>query len=94
MPDIGGLLREARVALKKAKRVNYYALLEVDVAASEADIKKARLRMRCSDKLIGWQLTFHGCFLPCLKPQSSPGSLTRSAQRECVSGVVVFLLRP
>lgn len=42
LPDIGGLLREAKVALKKAKRVDYYALLEVDVGASEADIKKAR----------------------------------------------------
>ena len=40
MADIGGLLRDARTALKKAKRVDYYALLEVDTCADEAEIKK------------------------------------------------------
>lgn len=40
MADIGGLLRDARAALKKAKRVDYYALLEVDACADEAEIKK------------------------------------------------------
>ena len=41
MADIGGLLRDARAALKKAKRVDYYALLEVDACADEVEIKKA-----------------------------------------------------
>ncbi|KAK9836016.1 hypothetical protein WJX81_006398 [Elliptochloris bilobata] len=45
MPDIGGLLREASTALKKAKRVDYYALLEVDACANEAEIKKAYKRV-------------------------------------------------
>ena len=40
MADIGGLLRDARAALKKAKRVDYYAVLEVDTCADEAEIKK------------------------------------------------------
>ena len=40
MADIGGLLRDARASLKKAKRIDYYALLEVDTYADEAEIKK------------------------------------------------------
>ena len=43
MADIGGLLRDARAALKKAKRVDYYALLEVDTCADETEIKKVGL---------------------------------------------------
>lgn len=42
MADIGRLLREARAALKASKRVDYYALLEVDATASDVDIKKVR----------------------------------------------------
>jgi len=46
MADIGRLLREAKVALKVSKRVDYYALLEVDATASDVDIKKVRPRGR------------------------------------------------
>ena len=46
MADIGRLLREAKVALKVSKRVDYYALLEVDATASDVDIKKVRLCSR------------------------------------------------
>jgi hypothetical protein len=38
LPD---LLRQAKLALKKSKRVDYYAILEVSQGADEADIKKA-----------------------------------------------------
>lgn len=34
------LLRDAKAALKKSKRIDYYALLEIDQSASEVDIKK------------------------------------------------------
>ena len=38
--QVAQLLRDAKIALKKSKRVDYYALLEIDQSASEIDIKK------------------------------------------------------
>jgi hypothetical protein len=38
---LGELLREAKLALKKSKRVDYYAVLEVEQSAGEDAIKKA-----------------------------------------------------
>lgn len=38
--EVAQLLREAKLALKKSKRIDYYALLEVAVDASPVDIKK------------------------------------------------------
>ena len=35
------LLREAQLALRKSKRVDYYALLEVSSDATDAELKKA-----------------------------------------------------
>ena len=51
--EVARLLRDAKLALKKSKRVDYYGLLEVAVDASTADIKKAfrsalTLRLQCS----------------------------------------------
>ena len=43
-PNIDGMLREAKVALKKSKRVDYYKLLEIDQNAGDADVKKAYRR--------------------------------------------------
>lgn len=37
---INQMLRDAMVALKKSKRVDYYKLLEVSQDATEYDIKK------------------------------------------------------
>lgn len=37
---INQMLRDAKVALKKSKRVDYYKLLEVSQDATEYDIKK------------------------------------------------------
>lgn len=38
--QVAQLLRDAKAALKKSKRIDYYALLEIDQSASEVDIKK------------------------------------------------------
>ena len=51
--EVARLLRDAKLALKKSKRVDYYGLLEVAADASPADIKKAfksalALRLQCS----------------------------------------------
>ena len=35
------MLREAKVALKKSKRVDYYKLLEIDSNANEFELKRA-----------------------------------------------------
>lgn len=43
-PNIDGMLRDAKVALKKSKRVDYYKLLETDQNAGDADVKKAYRR--------------------------------------------------
>ena len=43
-PNIDGMLRDAKVALKKSKRVDYYKLLEIDQNAGDADVKKAYRR--------------------------------------------------
>lgn len=40
-PNIAGLLRDARLALKKSKRVDYYKLLELNQDANEYDLKRA-----------------------------------------------------
>ena len=40
VPGIADMLRRAKVELKKSKRVDYYALLDVQKDCSEADIKK------------------------------------------------------
>ena len=40
---LGELLRHAQAELKKAQRVDYYALLEVDATASDHEIKKVCL---------------------------------------------------
>jgi DnaJ homolog subfamily C member 7 len=44
MPGIADKLKQAKAALKKSKRVDYYKLLEVDQDASDAAIKKAYKR--------------------------------------------------
>jgi hypothetical protein len=38
---LGEMLRQARLALKKSKRIDYYAILELDQGADEDQIKKA-----------------------------------------------------
>jgi DnaJ domain len=43
--DVAQLLRDAKAALKRSLRVDYYGLLEVDSEASDTDIKKAYKRM-------------------------------------------------
>ncbi|KAK9814535.1 hypothetical protein WJX72_007492 [[Myrmecia] bisecta] len=43
-PDIDSLLKEAKLALKKSKRVDYYKLLEVSSTADETELKKAYRR--------------------------------------------------
>ena len=43
-PNIDGMLREARTALKKSKRVDYYKLLDINQNAGDTDIKKAYRR--------------------------------------------------
>ncbi|KAL4856376.1 DnaJ subfamily C member 7 [Chlorella vulgaris] len=40
-PGLGEMLRQARLALKKSKRIDYYAILELDQGADEDQIKKA-----------------------------------------------------
>ena len=40
-PEIGRLLKEAKVALAKSKRIDYYKVLGVTTSASQEDIKKA-----------------------------------------------------
>lgn len=43
-PNIDAMLRDAKTALKKSKRVDYYKLLEIDQNAGDADVKKAYRR--------------------------------------------------
>ena len=38
---IDGMIRDAKLVLKKSKRVDYYKLLELDQDAGDADLKKA-----------------------------------------------------
>lgn len=38
---IDSLIRDAKTALKKSKRVDYYKLLELDQNAGDADLKRA-----------------------------------------------------
>eukprot|EP00898_Chlorokybus_atmophyticus_P007969 jgi/Chlat1/8173/Chrsp76S07619 len=40
-PNISQMLKDAQLALKKSKRVDYYKILEIDKTATDADIKKA-----------------------------------------------------
>ncbi len=42
---IADMLRRAKLELKKSRRVDYYALLEVPKDASDADIKKACMHL-------------------------------------------------
>ena len=39
--NLKDMLREAKVALKKSKRVDYYKLLEIDSNANEFELKRA-----------------------------------------------------
>ena len=41
---IDGMIKDAKVALKKSKRVDYYKLLEVDQNAGDSELKKAYRR--------------------------------------------------
>lgn len=44
-PEIGRLLQDAKVALAKSKRIDYYKILGVPSTASAEDIKKAYKKM-------------------------------------------------
>jgi DnaJ family protein C protein 7 len=43
-PEIGQLLKEAKIELKKSMRVDYYKILGIDKDASQDEIKKAYKR--------------------------------------------------
>jgi hypothetical protein len=46
MEGINQLLRDAKIALKKSKRVDYYKLLEISQDATDYDIKKVIINCR------------------------------------------------
>ena len=56
-PEIGRLLQEAKVALAKSKRIDYYKILGIPSSASPEDIKKAYKKMAL--KLREQHLSFH-----------------------------------
>ena len=70
--EVSQLLREAKVALKKSKRVDYYALLEVAVDASATDIKKGfrRACLKWHPDKVGAAICFtcNDCNVMCLLP--------------------------
>ena len=52
------MLREAKVALKKSKRVDYYKLLEIDSNANEFELKRA---YRCAVDILCGSCSTQSC---------------------------------
>ena len=76
-PGIGESLRNAKLLLKKSKRVDYYKLLEISQDANDYDIKKVAPSSNCAG------LPYTTCLVPScyVNASSNTAAMFRGLQK-------------